>query len=670
MLTTSCLAALSGAGAAATPAVTMYPSYNQALNVIEPKGTSKGGTVSYLGAFGGTDGTAKCQAACLAHDERCWSFVHFPAATPEPPPSAKMKMKIRVASTGAQLQADDKADSFISTRYQGDDDYSRFLLEPVPGSTTGAVRIRVVADKRLVGANAEAGTSAWPAWSVSTKAAAAAAAAAASTAAPPSEAQEVATEHFVLRDADAKAGTVTVQTEGGGGYWVVDGSKGGFVWANATAAAATVFKVSAAEPAGGGGECYAVTSPGFNPSYDPTAVSGTVGWGCRADDDCSLNGVCDAKSGACACRPAWKGARCELLHLLPPTRGAGYRGVDGGHNTSSWGGAVLKGSDGQYHMWAAEMTEHCGIGAWIQNSRVIHATSATPGGAYERKDVVWEVFSHEPEVVPGPNGEYIMYYTANERSEHGWCNCCREGHGPCDGSTGPGDCPGGAPGEGHSYMSYTTDPNGNWSAPAQLFPDYQGGDTNFAPLILANGSIISMWRHWGGGNGGSRQFLATASDWKDMSTYVQHETELFPDLGAAGTEDQFMYVDDDGYYHAVFHHMYGSGTKTQWWLDATGGHAFSRDGWSWTYTGVAWGNATARYNTPQGQGADITFTDGITTKFTRLERPHLVFKGAQLVGDPIYLTNSAQYGTGTNPGSGANNDDQCYTLVQPINQAK
>ena len=41
---------------------------------------------------------------------------------------------------------------------------------------------------------------------------------------------------------------------------------------------------------------------------------------------------------------------------------------------------------------------------------------------------------------------------------------------------------------------------------------------------------------------------------------------------------QFLYVDDDGYYHAVFHHMYGTGTEHQWWLDATGGHAFSKDG--------------------------------------------------------------------------------------------
>ena len=50
-----------------------------------------------------------------------------------------------------------------------------------------------------------------------------------------------------------------------------------------------------------------------------------------------------------------------------------------------------------------------------------------------------------------------------------------------------------------------------------------------------------MWRHWGGGNGGSRQFLATGKDWKDPSSYVQHQTELFPDLGAAGTEDQYLY---------------------------------------------------------------------------------------------------------------------------------
>tara|TARA_B100000513_G_scaffold81691_1_gene33516 strand:+ start:431 stop:634 length:204 start_codon:yes stop_codon:yes gene_type:complete len=39
--------------------------------------------------------------------------------------------------------------------------------------------------------------------------------------------------------------------------------------------------------------------------------------------------------------------------------------------------------------------------------------------------------------------------------------------------------------------------------------------------------------------GGSRVYLATASNWKDPATYNQHldRGELFPDLGTAGTED-------------------------------------------------------------------------------------------------------------------------------------
>ena len=71
--------------------------------------------------------------------------------------------------------------------------------------------------------------------------------------------------------------------------------------------------------------------------------------------------------------------------------------------------------------------------------------------------------------------------------------------------------------------------NGNWSTPVQIFKNYRGGDTNFAPAILPNGSFVAMWRHWGGGNGGSRMFLATGADWSDPDSYVQHQEELFPD---------------------------------------------------------------------------------------------------------------------------------------------
>jgi hypothetical protein len=305
------------------------------------------------------------------------------------------------------------------------------------------------------------------------------------------------------------------------------------------------------------------------------------------------------------------------------------------------------------------MTEHCGIGAWAQNSRIIHATAHHPIAAskhessFTRQSVTWEVFSHEPEVVKAPNGAYVMYFTAQLRSEHGDCQCCEAGpRGICDGSTGSGDCghdlsaedPGQLGDSDPTYMSFTMNPYGNWSSPQKIFADYHGADTNFAPLILPNGSLVAMWRTWGGGNGGSRQFLATATDWKDSSSYVQHHEELFPDLGAAGTEDQFLYLDTNGNFHAIFHHMYGTGTEMQWWLDACGGHAFSHDGIHWTYTGVAWGNATALYNTPAGQGNVVEFEDNTTFRFTRRERPHLIIRDKDSVLQ--YLVTSAQYGNG------------------------
>ena len=424
-------------------------------------------------------------------------------------------------------------------------------------------------------------------------------------------------------------------------------------------------------------QCFGVMAPRWSPTPDAGATTGVVQWPCRDDTDCSLNGKCDAATGTCACRPAWQGHRCERLALVPATRGAGYRRVDDGHNTSSWGGAVLHDpKGGKFHMWAAEMTEHCGIGAWAQNSRIIHAVSDTPGGAYTRKDVTWEVFSHEPEVVRGDKGEYVMFFTAQLRSQRGECNCC----GPeskCDGSTGPHDCGGsklkpsiklrghGAPphrlGDSDpSWMSYSTSPDGPWSTPVQIFANYTGADTNFAPYIFPDGSLVAIWREWTAR--GSRCYLATASDWRDPSTYRQRIAagELWPDLGPAGTEDPFLYADPGGNLHAIFHHMFGLDSATAWWLDALGGHAFSSDkGKTWTYSGVAWGDPTSTI-----RGDVVQWKGGGSFRFTRRERPHLVFDAD---GRITHITNAAQYGTAQTPGGGANGD-ACYTLVQPVAQ--
>lgn len=97
MLTIVSMLSLSG------PTVQLYPSFNQALNVLVPKGVSKGGTVSYIGTFAGVNGTAACQAACIAAKDRCWSFTHFPSAA-EPQPTGN-EFIIKDSATGNYIQA-------------------------------------------------------------------------------------------------------------------------------------------------------------------------------------------------------------------------------------------------------------------------------------------------------------------------------------------------------------------------------------------------------------------------------------------------------------------------------------------------------------------------------------------------------------------------------------
>ena len=80
---------------------------------------------------------------------------------------------------------------------------------------------------------------------------------------------------------------------------------------------------------------------------------------------------------------------------------------------------------------------------------------------------------------------------------------------------------------------------GGLQEPSPRATDRHGSDTNFAPLILKNGSLLAIWRSWEAT--GSRCFLATATDWREPSTYVQHHDEVIStDLGTAGTEDPFV----------------------------------------------------------------------------------------------------------------------------------
>ena len=134
------------------------------------------------------------------------------------------------------------------------------------------------------------------------------------------------------------------------------------------------------------------------------------------------------------------------------------------------------------------MGGHCGIGAWLANSVIVHSTSKDPHGLYQRDGVVFPTFSHEPTVVRAPSGEFVMFFSSTIWNGHpgvageylfsngqpptpggfsGYCACT-------DGST-PGVC-----GSRNwsmplpTYMSWTHDPanSSSWSRPVVRTPSY------------------------------------------------------------------------------------------------------------------------------------------------------------------------------------------------------
>ena len=285
---------------------------------------------------------------------------------------------------------------------------------------------------------------------------------------------------------------------------------------------------------------------------------------CKTELDCSLNGKCTA-SGACSCNPMWKGPACATLNLLPATKLSGLRTVEkDGKNTSSWGGQVLQGSDGKWHMLAAEITNHCGINAWTRNSRVIHAVSDTAGGLYQRLDEVRPVFAHEPTFSRAPDGTYISFYTSflpgTKRAPP--CTCT-------DGST-PKTCKNGEMSKDPTFMTTSRSLAGPWSN-GTLVPlldcnrTFCQHDMNLQGVIFANNSFVGLVKVHGVPKGASHSISeihrVTADDWRAADQYKQtlndESGNTFPGLELIGLEDPHVYLDSQGRYHALFHEESG-----------------------------------------------------------------------------------------------------------------
>lgn len=127
----------------------------------------------------------------------------------------------------------------------------------------------------------------------------------------------------------------------------------------------------------------------------------------------------------------------------------------------------------------------------------------------------------------------------------------------------------------------------------------------------------------------------------------------FPQVGL---EDTYMWHDPRGNFHALFH-AFGDGCSPSCKNDV-GGHAFSRDGASWTYASKEFGFAqNGAYD------LNVTLRNGSVVELFRRERPHLLLDKA---GNPEYLTNGVQ----ACPYDNQNGADWTYTGAFPIRKKK
>lgn len=282
-------------------------------------------------------------------------------------------------------------------------------------------------------------------------------------------------------------------------------------------------------------------------------------------------------------------------------------------------------------MYAAEIEGSCGMNVWLSNSVVIHATSPDPSTQpFTRGRVVQGVFAHEPIAALAPTGEYVVYFTAvlppNPLPVQGgkMCSGCHNGQSP--GSCGT-DSNRNASVNLPTYMVYSKDPDGPWSQPVMIPGTDVFADSNFAPVINPDGSVVALER----GN------VIHASNWKDASTYKV--VRQWSDAG----EDPFVWRDVAGVYHNIVH----VGRE-----NTHGLHYYSLDGMSWKAspgTGKAFTNR-------------ISYPDGSHTDLACRERPHIV---QNKDGEIVALTNGAAPTTCHSAGK----DDYAYTSLQLVGQS-
>ncbi len=84
----------------------------------------------------------------------------------------------------------------------------------------------------------------------------------------------------------------------------------------------------------------------------------------------------------------------------------------------NWGSSIIKGDDGKYHLFYAQMPREHGFGSWLSDGVISRAVADHPAGPYRKVEVVlegrgpkyWDAYTaHNPKIYQF-EGKYYLYY--------------------------------------------------------------------------------------------------------------------------------------------------------------------------------------------------------------------------------------------------------------------
>ncbi len=291
---------------------------------------------------------------------------------------------------------------------------------------------------------------------------------------------------------------------------------------------------------------------------------------------------------------------------------------------SIWGGSMVKGEDGLYHLFYSRWEKALGW-AWVTDSEIAHAVAASPFGPFKFKDVALPVRSesywdglctHNP-TIHKFDGKYYLYYMGN---------------------TGNGQVPS-SPGKPvlnpvhrnnqRIGVAVANSPNGPWERMNQPIIDVGTDDKAPDALMVSNPSItkrpeggyLMVYKAVGkekpGIWGGPVVHLVATSE-HPTGPFKKYNQLVFEAKGYDfPAEDPFIWY-QDGKYRAIVKDMHGAFTDAGQSLVLFD----SEDGFDWKLADV-----------PLVSKLKINWASGAQQKVAHLERPQLYLEN----GKPVAL---------------------------------